>query len=120
MVIYQVMVIRPDRRSTLMDVCDNEEQMKKVTVLELRKKICDRLGKNPDDLTLIFTGQVLEDGRTLSSYGIQHMSTIHVLIRQPGGGGPCEPHGLGDRTGRNMSKERLDEFNHEPGSESSR
>uniref|UniRef100_A0A672Z9X8 Ubiquitin-like domain-containing protein n=1 Tax=Sphaeramia orbicularis TaxID=375764 RepID=A0A672Z9X8_9TELE len=84
--VIQVRVIGPAKREILVDVCDNQEQMKKVTVLELRKKIIDRLGISQDsDLRLVFTTETLEDCRLLVSCGIQHMSTVHTLLRQPGG-----------------------------------
>lgn len=40
-----------------------------------------------DQQRLIFSGQVLVDERTISSYGIQAEATVHLVLRLRGGGG---------------------------------
>ena len=38
-----------------------------------------------DSIRLIFATDVLVDESTLGSYGVQHTSAIHMVIRVPGG-----------------------------------
>lgn len=51
------------------------------TILSVKTKINDRENIPPDQQRPVFVGKLLEDGRTLSSYKIEHKSTI-LLIRR--------------------------------------
>ncbi|KAJ3585581.1 hypothetical protein NHX12_014300, partial [Muraenolepis orangiensis] len=90
--LYRVIVKELDGEMTAVDLCDTEEQMQTMTLLQLKTKIAERL---PDiegtweDLRLIFGGKQLDnDEATLVSFGIQKESTIHLIERLRGGGTP--------------------------------
>ncbi|CAL8377796.1 unnamed protein product [Boreogadus saida] len=85
--IYQVTVIGLNRENMTIDLCDTEEQMKAMTVLQLKEKIGERLpGNGMDNIRLIFATNVLvDDEMTLGSYGVQHKSVIHMVIRKTDG-----------------------------------
>ncbi|KAF0029181.1 hypothetical protein F2P81_018286 [Scophthalmus maximus] len=76
--IYQVVVHGLRGEKMTVDLCNTEEQMQTMTVLQLRERIAQKLPNNAD--------KMLDDDATLlSQYGIQHMSVIHMVLRVPGG-----------------------------------
>ncbi|TMS02294.1 hypothetical protein E3U43_007834 [Larimichthys crocea] len=80
----QLKVNGPKGEEIVMDLCDNTEEFKKITVKQLKKKIVRQFGIS-DEIRLVFRTEPLEDSSLLLSYGIRHMSTIHTLLMLPGG-----------------------------------
>ncbi|CAG5897220.1 unnamed protein product [Menidia menidia] len=86
--IFQLEVYGLRGEKMLVDLCNTEEQMQKMTVLQLKEKIIQRLpgDTDKDTLRLIFADKMLDgDSKLLSEFGIQHMSVIHMVMRVPGG-----------------------------------
>ncbi|XP_073331287.1 uncharacterized protein [Pagrus major] len=86
--IYQVIVHGLRGEKMMIDLCNTEEQMKSMTVQQLKEKIAQKLPDTAgqDALRLIFTDKALDDDSDLlSGYGIQHMSVIQLVIKVPGG-----------------------------------
>uniref|UniRef100_A0A3B4TRW8 Ubiquitin-like domain-containing protein n=1 Tax=Seriola dumerili TaxID=41447 RepID=A0A3B4TRW8_SERDU len=86
--IYQVMVHGLRGEKMIIDLCNTEEQMQSMTVLQLKEKIATRLPESAgkEDVRLIFTDKHLDgDTMQLSEFGIQHMSVIQMVLRVHGG-----------------------------------
>ncbi|KAF1380687.1 hypothetical protein PFLUV_G00166460 [Perca fluviatilis] len=83
--VVQLKVVSPRGEEKVIDLCENEEQMKGITVLHLEKKITEEL-KLDGDIRLVFQSKPLAESDLLISYGIRHMSTINTLLMLPGGG----------------------------------
>uniref|UniRef100_A0A3Q3H1Z8 Ubiquitin-40S ribosomal protein S27a-like n=1 Tax=Labrus bergylta TaxID=56723 RepID=A0A3Q3H1Z8_9LABR len=100
-------------------LCDTEEQLKSITVLQLKQKIAEKIDDplargRPDGFRLTFKDEVLVDNKLLSDYGIVNMSVVMVILRLVGGGGGG-PHtwkgddAMGDKD-KNRSMEKLASF----------
>ncbi|XP_041842001.1 uncharacterized protein LOC121640354 isoform X1 [Melanotaenia boesemani] len=86
--VYQVEVYGLRGENMMIDLCNTEEQMKQMTVLQLKEKVAQRLpeGTGIETLRLIFTDKMLdENSALLATYGIQHLSVIHMVVKVPGG-----------------------------------
>eukprot|EP01083_Nonionella_stella_P069901 186629_1 len=63
------------------------------TVRQLKEQMQEKEGIPVEQQRFIFAGKQLDDDRTLASYGIQHDSTIHLVLKLRGGevpgGAPC-------------------------------
>ncbi|XP_033466125.1 uncharacterized protein LOC117246373 [Epinephelus lanceolatus] len=86
--IYQVVVHGFRGEKVTIDLCNTEEQMKSITVLQLKDKIAEKVpaNKGVEAIRLIFTDKALDDDKKkLSEYGVQHMSIILMVLKVPGG-----------------------------------
>ena len=54
------------------------------TVMEMKLMLLRKVGVAMEQQSLIFSGRLLEDGRKLSYYSIQHEATIHMVLRLRG------------------------------------
>ena len=55
------------------------------TIASLKSKLADKGGVPAEKQRLVFQSKQLDDERTVSDYGIQKESTLHLLLRLRGG-----------------------------------
>lgn len=58
------------------------------TICKLKQDIQSKEGIPIEQQRIVFTGEELEDGRSLASYKVRHESTLHLVLRLRGGGDP--------------------------------
>lgn len=87
--IYQVMVVGIKGEKKTIDVASSEEDFNKTTILELKKKVAEKLpgqaGDDPSSLRLLYTDKQLEDNDTFLDHQIKDRSTLFMVLRLPGG-----------------------------------
>mmetsp|Transcript_20243 Transcript_20243/g.23103 ORF Transcript_20243/g.23103 Transcript_20243/m.23103 type:complete len:555 (+) Transcript_20243:121-1785(+) len=67
-----------------------DDSLTGTTVLSVKKEIFEKEGDCPTERQrLIFKGRILEDDRTLSDYGIEDGSTIHLVKSRASTGSPA-------------------------------
>lgn len=57
-----------------------------VTVESFKETVAGHLKVPPSSLRFIFGGKLLEDSKSLSEYGLEDESTIHLVVRGGGRG----------------------------------
>ncbi|XP_043923879.1 polyubiquitin-like [Protopterus annectens] len=84
--IYQVVIVGIKQEKLTLDVANSESKFNSVTVAELKKQVAENVPGIPE-FRLIFATTQLEDGKTLSDYGIQDKSILMAVLRLPGQAG---------------------------------
>ncbi|XP_038673385.1 ubiquitin-like [Scyliorhinus canicula] len=93
--IYHVFVVGPKGEKLTVAISHSETEFNELTISKFKKKLLQLLpGHAADDLRIIFANQQLEDGKTFSDYNIKDQSTLLLILRLAGGGGPMPS--LGD------------------------
>ena len=61
------------------------EVFKTDKVVDVKKKIHEKIGLAPDEQKLVFQGGILEDEKTMDEYQVAEKSVINVVARLRGG-----------------------------------
>lgn len=80
----QLKVNTPRGDDEFVDLCDDEKDLEKITVENLRGIICDKL-RIVGNIWIVYQGETLEDSQTLAECQIQHMSKVQTGLVLPGG-----------------------------------
>ena len=59
------------------------------TVRSVKMQFKDKQGTPVDQQRLLYGGEELDDKKTLKDYGIERDSTLHLVLRLPGGLNPA-------------------------------
>lgn len=54
------------------------------TIRQVKEKLRDKEGINPDEQRLIYAGKNLEDNKTIEDYQINKDATLHLVMRVRG------------------------------------
>ena len=86
-----VFVVGIEASNVTIPIADTFEEFGATTIQELKKRIYEKRPEyEPDRQRLLFAGKQLEvtsrgKENTLSTYNIQKNSTLHMVMRLPGG-----------------------------------
>ncbi|KAL1271727.1 hypothetical protein QQF64_030743 [Cirrhinus molitorella] len=87
--IYQILVVGIKGEKKTVDVATSEDEFNKMTVLEFKKKLAEKLpghtGDDPASLRLLYTDKQIEDHQTFLDLQIKDRSTLCLIVRLPGG-----------------------------------
>jgi len=75
----QIFIKTLQGKTITMDVNDSD------TIGAIKHRIFEKEGIPVDQQRLVFNGKQLEDAQTISSYGIEADSNIHLVLRLKGG-----------------------------------
>ncbi|KAM8746975.1 ubiquitin-like protein ISG15 [Acanthopagrus schlegelii] len=81
----QLRVHGPKGEEKIIDLCDSDRELRKITVTQLRDKVAGALNMSSEEIRIIYRTKPLEETSPLLEYGIKHMSTIHTVLKLPGG-----------------------------------
>jgi len=70
---------------------------KNTLVSEIKEKIYQTGDIHPDQQKLVFSGEILESGRTLMEHKLMCDSTVHMIVRSKDGGEAAKPYCLDDK-----------------------
>lgn len=82
--VIQVQVYGLKQEPKNIDLCETEEQLKKMTVKQFSEITAEHFPK-VDDVQFVYIDKTLQENERLVSYGIKHMSVIHLVLKLPGG-----------------------------------
>ncbi len=78
---YQIIIKTLTGKSIVLELPKGPD----TTVLDVKRMIQDKEGLPLDQQRLVYAGKLLEDDDTLQTNNIQRESTLHLILRLPGG-----------------------------------